>query len=71
MSKVERLEAELALAKLEDTFVAAKEAGKVTDELRAELREARHDFRANHRPVVAVQPASVSAGADVKKAGGN
>lgn len=70
MASVERLEAELALARLEEEFVDAKADGKDTPELRASLRAAREEFRGTYRPVVAVQPDSVGAVAAVKKAGG-
>lgn len=49
MSKVAALEAELAMAKLEEKFLAAKAAGKATAELKAELRAARQDYRENYR----------------------
>lgn len=39
------LRAELAVLELEERFVAAKESGEVTPELRAELRAARQEFR--------------------------
>ena len=71
MSQVERLEAELALAKLEEKFVDAKASGKVTKELKDEVREARRVFRSEHRDRVAVNPAAVSTGAKVSKTGGN
>ena len=71
MSQVERLEAELALAKLEERFVDAKASGKATKELKDEVREARRVFRSEHRDRVAVNPASVSTGAKVSKTGGN
>lgn len=41
----EALRAELAMLDLEDRFVAAKQAGEATPELRAELREARRAYR--------------------------
>jgi hypothetical protein len=65
VSDVERLEAELALAKLEEKWVKAKAEGKA-DEMRGELRDARAEFRAKYRPVVAVSPAAVGAKASVK-----
>lgn len=68
MSKVEALEAELAVARIEERFLAAKAAGKLTEELRAELRAAREHFRANHRGLpegTSVQPATVETTAAV------
>lgn len=41
----DRYEAELAVAELEDEFVAAKEAGEATPEMKDRLREARREFR--------------------------
>ncbi len=40
-----RLKAELDMLELEERFVAAKEAGEVTPELKADLRAARRRFR--------------------------
>ena len=68
MSDVERLEAELALAKLEEKWVKAKKDGK-EEAMRGELRAARQAFRAKYRPVVAVAPAAVGASATVKGTG--
>lgn len=68
MSKVAALEAELALAKLEEKFVAAKAAGNVSPKLKAELRAARQDYRENYRGLpdgTAVKPATVKVSAGV------
>lgn len=68
MSKVEALETELALAKLEEKFVAAKKAGKATAKMKAELRAARQEFREKHRGLpdgAVVRPATVRATAGV------
>ena len=65
MSDVERLEAELALAKLEEKWIQAKADGK-EETMRGELRDARAAFRAKYRPVVAVTPAAVGAKTSVK-----
>lgn len=62
MSKVRALEAELALAKAEEKFVAAKKAGKTTDKMKADLRAARQEYREKYRGLpdgTAVQPATV------------
>ena len=67
--RVERLEAELKLAKLEDKLVAAKEEGKLTDKLKLQVREARREFRLKYREQVAVQPGTVSATGEVQEAG--
>jgi hypothetical protein len=67
--KVERLEAELKLAKLEDKFVKAKEAGKVTQKMKLDMREARRDFRSKYRPQVNVNPATIGTKATVKGTG--
>lgn len=73
MSKVAALEAELALARLEEKFAAAKASGKVSDKMKADLRAARQEFREKHRglPVdgVAVQPATIKAKAGVNGPG--
>lgn len=63
VTKVERLEAELKLAKLEDKFVAAKADGKVTPKMKTDLRAARQDYRNNYRTPAAAgaQPATVNA----------
>ena len=63
VTKVEKLEAELKLAKLEQKFVEAKEAGKVSDKMKLEVRAARQDFRDNFRgtPAAGAQPATVGA----------
>lgn len=68
MSKVDALEAELALARLEEQFVAAKAAGVATPELKAELRAARQKYRETYRGSpegTAVQPATVEVTAGV------
>lgn len=69
MSKVAALEAELALAKLEEKFVAAKKTGKATAKMRAELRAARQLYREKYRglPIdgVAVQPKTVTVSAGI------
>lgn len=70
VTRVEKLEAELKLAKLEDKFVLAKTEGKVTPKMKHAVREARQDFRDNYRsaPIVVVNPATVVSGAGVKAA---
>lgn len=68
MSKVEALEAELALAKLEEKFAAAKKAGKANAKMKEELRAARRVYREKHRGLpdgVAVQPKTVAVTAGV------
>ena len=61
VSKVERLEAELKLAKLEEKFVAAKAEGKVTPKMKTELRATRQDYRDNYRVSTGTgaQPATI------------
>jgi hypothetical protein len=61
-TKVEKLEAELKLEKLEQKFVEAKAAGKVTDKMKHEVRAARQDFRDNYRSPAAAgaSPKTVS-----------
>ena len=69
MSRVERLEAaeaaikeEKKLARIEDAFVSKKQAGTVTRDDKLKLREARQDFRDNHRkPKTGAQPAAIGA----------
>lgn len=73
MSNVAALKAELALAELEEKFVAAKKSKKVTSKMKEDLRAARQEFREKHRGVpvdgVAVQPATVQAKAGVNGPG--
>lgn len=45
MTRSDLLRAELRVLELEEAFRAAKEAGEVTAEQRAELRAARQEFR--------------------------
>lgn len=62
MSKVAALEAELALAKAEEKFVAAKKAGKATSAMKADLRAARQEYREKYRGLpegASVQPVTV------------
>lgn len=68
VTKIQRLEAELKLAKLEDKFVQAKEAGKLTTKMKNDLRAARADYRFNYRaaPAAGAQPATVTAGGKVQ-----
>jgi len=68
-SKVERLEAELRLAKQEEKFVQAKTAGKVTMKMKLDLRAARQDFRENFRDNVTVSPGTVGSSATVANTG--
>jgi hypothetical protein len=69
-AKVDRLEAELALAKLEAKFVEAKTSGKVTKKMKDDIREARRVFRSQYRPQVNVAPGTVATGATVQDTGG-
>ena len=69
-AKVERLEAELALEKLEAKFVEAKASGKVTNKMKDEVREARRVFRSEHRDRVTVAPGTVATGTKVQSTGG-
>lgn len=61
-TKVEKLEAELVLVKLEEKFVAAKEADRVTPKMKVTLRETRQDFRDNYRSTApaGAQPATIT-----------
>lgn len=49
MSKLARMEAELALMKLEAEFAEKKAAGDLSNEDKLVLREARQKFREEHR----------------------
>ena len=69
MSTVERLEAELALAKLEAKFVEAKASGKVTTKMKDDVREARRVFRSEYRSQVNVAPDTVGTSAGVEGVG--
>ena len=72
MSKVAALEAELALAKLEEKFIVAKKAGNATAKMKADLRVARQEYRDKHRGLpggVAVQPDTVKVTAGVNGPG--
>ena len=62
VTKVEKLEAELKLAKLEQKFVEAKDSGKVTNKMKLEVRAARQDYRDNFRTAAAAgaQPKTIS-----------
>jgi len=53
MNKLERIEAEYSLAKLESEFAAKKLAGDLTVEDRHMLREVREAYRNDHRLPVA------------------
>lgn len=72
ITKIEKLEAELKLEKLEQKFVQAKADGKVTPKMKAQVRAARQDYRDNFRnaPVVTVSPGTIgtSTGIGVTKA---
>ena len=59
--RIERLEAELKLAKLEQKLIDAKstKAGP-SQKLKLEVRNARAAFRTQYREQVTVQPATVS-----------
>lgn len=59
---------QLALADIEDDFVAAKKAGLLTDEIRLELRRARKAAR-SVRDMVGVFPATAEYGAQVNQPG--
>lgn len=63
VTKVEKLEAELKLAKLEQKFVEAKAADKVTPKMKSEVRAARQHYRENYRtaPAAGAQPDTVGA----------
>ena len=76
MSQLERLEAQEAaikeekkLAVIEDAFVAKKQAGTVTMDDKLKLREARQDFRDNHRTpkTAGAQPAAIGVGVEVEE----
>lgn len=56
------------LAELEQKFVAAKAAGKLTNKLRHELREARRAYRDRWRPVDpnGAQPTTVTSKAKAR-----
>lgn len=63
VTRIEKLEAELKLAKLEDKLVQAKAGGKkASPKLKIQVREARRDYRDNYRTAAAAgaQPATVS-----------
>lgn len=62
-----RAEAEIAVAELEDRLVEAKEAGDDVEDLKLELREARRAFREYREGDASVNPAAVSAAAEVKE----
>lgn len=70
MSRRERLEAELTLAKLEEAFIERKLAGKVTNADRLALREARRAHRAESRSPAenGAQPETVGSVAEVEEA---
>lgn len=59
MSRAEDLRAELALLDLEDEFVAAKEDGTVTPEMKLALRDARREFRERRAGSAAVAPEAI------------
>lgn len=67
MSRAEDLRAELALLQLEEDFAAAKQAGEVTAEQKAELREARRRFREQRDGSASAAPDTVRASATVKE----
>ncbi len=76
MSQLERLERQEAaireekkLAKLEDGFVAKKLAGTLTMDDKLALREARQDYRDNHRKpkTAGAQPATIAVGVEVEE----
>ena len=71
-ARIERLEAELALATLEEELSAAKGKGKrpkpIPDELNDRVRAARLAFREKYREQVNVNPASIGAGATIPTA---
>lgn len=62
-----RAEAEIAVAELEDKLIAAKEKGKGVEALKLELRTARQAHRELREGDAAVNPATVSAAAEVKE----
>ncbi len=76
MSRLKRLEAQEAsireekkLARIEDDFVAKKLAGTATREDRLKLREARQDWRLNHRVSKsnAAQPGAIGVSTKVEE----
>ncbi len=76
MSRVEKIERresalkeEKKLARIEDAFVAKKLAGTATMEDRLKLREARQDWRLNHRVSKsnAAQPETIGVSAEIEE----
>lgn len=61
MSRRDQLQAELELLDLEDEFVAAKEAGTVTPEMREALRAKRREVREGRAGEMVASPATVTA----------
>ena len=69
MSRLERMRAELELAELEEAFAEKRLAGDITSEDRAELRQARREFRETYRVPAdnGVQPDTIGAEAEVEE----
>ncbi len=67
MAQEAAIKEEKTLAKLEDAFVAKKQAGTLTRDDKLKLREARQDFRDNvRRPKTGAQPATIGVSAEVE-----
>ena len=73
-TEVERLEAELKLAKIGEKFRAAKADGTLTRKMKNELRAGRQDYRDNYRVSpegTAVNPGTIAATGGVAAVGGS
>jgi hypothetical protein len=66
-SRRDQLRAELELLDLEDEFVAAKEAGTATQEMKLALREKRRQVRESRAGEVVVSPMTITATATVEE----
>lgn len=70
MGRADELRAELEVLDLEAQFVAAKENGEVTQEMKHELRDARRSMRERREGSDTAAPATIETTADLPQTGG-
>jgi len=69
VGRADELRTELELLELEDLFVAAKENGSLTAEMKSELREKRRAFRQLREGAAEANPAPITATSTVSTGG--